>query len=327
MFVPGGFGVALVMMITSTFCWGSWANTYKLTRGYRFELFYWDYIAGIVLTSLVLALTLGSTGGGPDGFAANLAAADGGNLACALVAGVIWNIANLLLVAGIEMAGLAVAFPLAIGVALVEGVLLSYALQPKGSAPLLMLGLALATLAIVCDGRAYASLTRGGRAASRRSVVVCLTSGILIGLFAPLVTRALTSGHALTPYSLAVVFTIGALLSCFIVNVHFMRRPLVGTPVGFDAFAKAKASDHLLGLAGGVVWGVGTTFNFVAAAFVGVPIAYAIGQAAPMVAALWGVFVWKEFAGAGPVSRRYLFLMFACYLLALAAIAAAYRAA
>src|SRR5215831_15733227 len=127
MFVPGSFAAALVMMIASTICWGSWANTYKLTRGYRFELFYWDYVAGIVLTSLVLALTLGSAGGGPDAFAANLGAADGLNVACAVAAGAIWNLANLLLVAGIEMAGLAVAFPLAIGVALVEGVLLSYA--------------------------------------------------------------------------------------------------------------------------------------------------------------------------------------------------------
>jgi glucose uptake protein len=313
------------MMIASTVCWGSWANTYKLTRGYRFELFYWDYVAGIVLTSLAFALTLGSTGG-PDGFAANVAAADRGNIVCALIAGVIWNAANLLLVAGIEMAGLAVAFPLAIGVALVEGVVLSYALQPKGSPTLLAVGLVLATVAILCDGRAYASLPSGDRAVSTRSIVVCLVSGVLIGLFAPFVTRALTAGRPLTPYTLAVFFTLGALLSCFVVNIHFMRRPLIGAPVGFGAWGAAPARDHLLGFAGGVVWGIGTVFNFVAAGFVGVPIAYAVGQAAPMVAALWGVFVWSEFRGAGPTAWRYLALMFLCYILALAAIAAAYRA-
>jgi glucose uptake protein len=157
-------------------------------------------------------------------------------------------------------------------------------------------------------------------------VLVCLVSGVLIGLFAPFITRALTAGHPLTPYSLGVCFTLGALACCFVVNLHFMRRPLVGAPVGFGAWRAAAPRDHLLGLAGGVVWGIGTVFNFVAAGYVGVPIAYAVGQAAPMVAALWGLFAWHEFRGAGPGARRYLVLMFVFYLLALAAIAGAYRA-
>ncbi|HZM68849.1 MAG TPA: GRP family sugar transporter [Candidatus Cryosericum sp.] len=324
-FLPADYFVALLLMIASTLCWGSWPNAYKLTRGYRFELFYWDYVIGIVLTSLGLALTLGSTGG-PDGFAANVAAADRGNIACALAAGAIWNAANLLLVAGIEMAGMAVAFPLAIGVALVEGVVLSYLLQPKGNPVLLALGLVLATLAIICDGRAYASLPVGGRAVGRKGYTVCLASGALMGLFAPFVTRALTTGHPLTPYSIAVFYTLGALLCCFVVNIHFMRHPLVGTPIGFRAWIEAPARDHLLGVAGGVIWGFGTVFNFVAAGFVGVAIAYAIGQAAPMVAAFWGVVAWNEFRGAGSRAWWSLGLMFGFYVLALAALTAAFRA-
>src|SRR5438874_11076337 len=169
MFTPATFGVAMMMMVASTVCWGSWANTYKLTKGYRFELFYWDYAIGIVLISLVFALTLGSSGG-PDSFLDNVRAADGSNIVLALIAGFIFNIANLLLVAGIEMAGLAIAFPLSIGIALVEGVVLSYVLQPKGDPLLLALGVVLAILAVIADGKAYANLSAGRTPVSRKSI-------------------------------------------------------------------------------------------------------------------------------------------------------------
>ena len=327
MFLPHGFATALAMTIVSTLCWGSWANTYKLTRGYRFELFYWDYAIGIVLVSLVWALTLGSRHADGTNFLANVASADAANIGWALVGGVIFNIANLLLVAGIEMAGLAIAFPLAIGIALVVGVVLSYAIQPSGNPVVLGAGVVLALIAVVFDGKAYGALAREGSAVSRKSVVVCVVSGLLMGAFAPFVTRALTSGHALGPYSIGVFFTLGALASCFVVNVYFMKHPLVGEPVGFSGFGKARAADHLLGVAGGFVWGTGTVFNFVAASFVGVAISYAIGQAAPMVAAFWGVAVWREFRGASPRAWTYLGLMFACYAAALAVLAAAYSAA
>ena len=326
MFTPNSFAVALLMMVTTTVCWGSWANTFKLTNGYRFELFYWDYAIGIVLVSLVLALTLGSTGG-PDRFAANVRDADASNIVLALVGGFIFNIANLLLVAGIELAGLAVAFPVAIGIALVEGVVLSYALQPKGDPVLLGLGVALAILAIIADGKAYGSLSAGRTAVSRKSIVVCIVSGLLMGIFAPFVTRALTAGRPLTAYSVAVFFTLGALLCCFVVNVYFMRRPLVGEPVDFRDYFKQGPADHLLGVLGGAIWGTGAVFNFVAAGFVGVAISYAIGQAAPMVAALWGVLVWKEFRGANHAAKKYLAAMFVFYMLAIVIIAQAYNAA
>jgi glucose uptake protein len=324
MFVPESFAMAMLMMITSTVCWGSWANTYKLTKGYRFELFYWDYAIGIFLISLVYALTMGSLGEGPGSFMQNVREADGSNIVSALIGGFIFNIANLLLVAGIEMAGLAVAFPLSIGIALVVGVVLSYALQPKGDAVMLGIGVALAILAVFLDGKAYGSLPSGGSAVSRRSVMVCLVSGVLMGAFAPFVTRALTHGAPLTPYSIAVFFTLGAFLCCFVVNVYFMRNPLVGQPVDFSGFFRARPVDHVLGLAGGFIWGTGTVFNFVAAGLVGVAISYAIGQAAPMVAASWGVFVWKEFRGAGSQARLYLAGMFVSYLLALFVISRAY---
>lgn len=327
MFLPHGFTTALVMTTVSTLCWGSWANTYKATRGYRFELFYWDYAIGIVLVSLVWALTLGSfPAGGGETFAANVAAADRANIAWALAGGVIFNAANLLLVAGIDMAGLSIAFPVAIGIALVVGVVMSYAIQPRGNPVALGAGVALALVAVVFDGRAYAALGGGARA-SRKAIVVCVVSGLLMGSFAPFVTRAMTSGRALGPYSVAVFFTLGALLSCFVINVYFMRRPLVGDPVAFGGFAAARPLDHAMGVLGGFIWGTGTVFNFVAASFVGVAISYAIGQAAPMVAALWGVAVWREFRGAPPRAALYLALMFVCYIAALAVIASAYGSA
>jgi glucose uptake protein len=326
MFTPATFATAMLMMVTSTVCWGSWANTYKLTKGYRFELFYWDYAIGIVLVSVVLALTLGSTGG-PDSFANNVRTADGSNILFALIAGFIFNIANLLLVAAIEMAGLAIAFPLAIGIALVEGVVLSYVLQPKGDPLLLGIGVALAMVAVIADGKAYGSLKVGSRAVSQKSIVVCIVSGLLMGAFAPFVTRALTAGHRLTPYSIGVLFTLGAFLCCFVVNVYFMKRPLVGEPVDFGGYFRQRPVDHLFGLLGGVMWGTGGVFNFVAASFVGVAISYAIGQAAPMVAALWGVLVWKEFRGASGTAKAYLTATFVFYVLALFAIARAYNAA
>jgi glucose uptake protein len=323
MFEPSGT-LALIMTLTSAVCWGSWANTGKLTKNYRFELFYWDYAIGIVVISLFWALTLGSMGGGPNGFLANVASADNTNILSALAGGFVFNIANLLLVAGIDMAGLAVAFPLSIGVAMVVGVVASYILQPKGDVVLLAVGVVLAVAAVVMDGRAYANLAGAGRAVSKKSVVVCLVSGVLMGSFAPLVTRALTTGHALTAYSISVFFTSGALLCCFFVNVYFMRHPLVGDPVNFSGYFSARGIDHFWGLLGGFIWGTGGAFNFVAGGKLGVAISYAIGQSAPMVAALWGVFVWKEFAGAGGKAKGYLTAMFAAYILALLVIAKAY---
>jgi glucose uptake protein len=327
MFVPETLAIAMVMMITSTICWGSWANTAKLSKDYRFELFYWDYAIGIFLISLILAFTMGSTGGEGEGFLVNVQAADTGNIVSALIGGFIFNIANLLLVAGIELAGLAVAFPVAIGIALVVGVVMSYAIQPVGSAGLLAVGVALAIVAVFLIGKAYGRLTKDGEGASRKSIIICVISGLLMGSFAPFVTKALTAGHALTPYSIAVFFTFGAFLCCFVVNVYFMKKPLYGTPVDFSGFFKAGARNHALGILGGFIWGTGTVFNFVAASLVGVAISYAIGQAAPMVAAAWGVFVWKEFAGADKQAKAYLTLMFVCYILALVAIASAYNAA
>jgi glucose uptake protein len=325
MFTPQSIGVALVMMVISAICWGSWANTYKGVKHYRFELFYWDYAIGIFITSLIFALSLGSTGNGPASFLNNVRAADGSNIGWALLAGVIFNLANLLLVAAIDMAGLATAFPVSIGIALVVGVILSYVQQPKGNMNMLAGGVLCALLAVIFDGKAYGEL-KTSKTVSRKSIITCVVSGTLMGLWAPFATRALTQGHSLGPYSIAVFLTLGALLSCLIWNTYFMKRPLVGEPVDFSGFFRAPSSGHWLGLIGGAIWATGTVFNLVAANFTGVAISYAIGQSAPMVAALWGIFAWKEFAGATRKSRAFLALMFIFYVLAILLVARAYTA-
>ena len=144
-----------------------------------------------------------------------------------------------------------------------------------------------------------------------------------MGLWSPFVTYAMTRGNPLRPYSAAVFLTLGALLSCFIWNVYFMKKPLVGEPVSFGGFFSGPPSGHVLGLLGGAIWGTGTVFNLVAGKLTGVAISYAIGQSAPMVAALWGVLAWKEFAGSGARAKIYLVLMFVFYGLAILLVARA----
>ncbi|HEY4742198.1 MAG TPA: GRP family sugar transporter [Candidatus Acidoferrales bacterium] len=324
MYTPPNFTIALVMMVATAFCWGSWANTYKGVKNFRFELFYWDYAIGIFVISLILALTMGNTSTDASNFWTNFHAADNSNIGYAMIAGAIFNLANLLLVAGIDIAGLSIAFPVSIGIALVVGVALTYLREPKGSAVMLGAGVLCAIVAVIMDGKAYGQLRVANRGISRKSISICIVSGVLMGLWSPISTHAMRTGNSLGPYSLAVFFTLGALLSCFIWNIYFMKYPLVGEPVAFSGYFKAPASAHFLGLLGGFIWGVGTVFSLVAGNSIGFAIAYAIGQSAPMVAALWGVLVWKEFAGANKTARAYLALMFAFYAIAILLVARAH---
>jgi glucose uptake protein len=266
---------------------------------------------------------MGSTGNDASSFLNNVRSADTSNIVSTMIGGAIFNLANLLLVAAIDMAGLAIAFPVAIGIALVVGVILSYALQPRGNAALLAAGVVCALIAVIMDGKAYGSLAIAGRSVSKKSIVVCVVSGVLMGLWAPFVAHAMTTGNTLGPYSIAVFLTLGALLSCLIWNTYFMKHPLVGEPVSFAGFFRGPISGHALGLLGGFIWGVGMVFNLVAASFTGVAISYAIGQSAPMVAALWGVLVWKEFEGAPGKAKTYLVLMFVFYCLGIVLVAKA----
>lgn len=326
MYQPEAYGVALLFMIGSMACWGSWANTMKLTAGYAFQLFYWDYVIGVLLVSVLWGFTLGTAGGGDLSFFNNLRQADGMHLGYALLGGVVFNIANLLLVAAIDIAGMAVAFPVGIGLALLVGVLLNFLITPKGNPLLLFGGVLLVVLAIVLNAMAYRRRETARRELSSRGIQISIACGILMGVFYPFVAKAIGGEHSLGPYTVAFVFAIGVVLCAIPVNYLFMRRPLTGgAPVGMGGYFSAKGSWHVWGIIGGMIWGTGMMFNFTAshAEIIGPAISYAIGQGATLVSAIWGVFVWREFANAPNDSRRLIPYMFLCFIAGLAAIAVA----
>lgn len=325
MFVPQAYAVALVMMVLSMLCWGSWANTQKLCKGWRFELFYWDYLWGILIISVLLGVTLGRTdAASPDSFFPNLRAADTRHLAYAFLGGIIFNVGNVLLVAAIEIAGLAVAFPIGIGLALVIGSVGNYLVTPRGNPILLFGGIALVCLAILLDALAYRKISRDLRV-TKKGILLSLFSGVGIGVFYPFIAKALVGEGHLVPYTVMFMFALGILACTVPLNYAVMRRPVSGPPVDLSAYFAGAWSLHLWGILGGVIWGIGTTSNFVAsyAQMVGPATSYALGQGAAMVSALWGVFVWKEFRGAGPDAKRLLALMFVFFIVGLACVALA----
>jgi glucose uptake protein len=325
MYQPEAYLVVLAFMLASMICWGSWANTMKLTPGYPFQLFYWDYIVGIILGAVVWGLTLGSMGSTGPTFADNLRGADPAHILYGLAGGAVFNVANLLLVAAIDIAGLAVAFPLGIGLALVVGVLLNYLLQPKGNAVLLFGGVALVMLAIVFDALAYRHREGQRREVSARGIQISVACGILMGVFYPLVVKAKTGSGSLNSYAVAFVFCLGAGVCAIPVNYLLMKRPLAcaAAVLGKDYFA-ACSSYHVWGILGGTIWCTGLVFNLIGsgANVVGPAISYAIGQGATMISAIWGVFIWREFTGA-PDSRKFIPLMFVFFVAGLLSIAAA----
>jgi glucose uptake protein len=307
-------------------CWGSWANTVKLCPGYRFQLFYWDYVIGLVCGALLWGFTLGSFGTTGRSFFADLLHADGSHILFAIAGGVIFNIANLLLVAAIEVAGLAVAFPIGIGLALVIGAVSSYILSPNGNPFLLFGGIVLVTAAIVFDAIAYRLREPQHRTTSTRGVVLSLMAGVLMGAFYPFVSRAMMGQHAPGPYATTLYFVLGVALCALPANYLLMRRPLDGSAaVSMRAYRMAPASWHGWGVLGGVIWCTGSVLNFTASRthIVGPAVSYSIGQGATMISAAWGVFVWREFAGAQKRSRAFLAWMFVLFLGGLSAIALA----
>jgi glucose uptake protein len=325
MFQPDGYAIAFAMMVTTMICWGSWANMMKLTPGWPFQLFYWDYVIGVLLVSLLLGLTMGSTGG-PTAMIANLRQADGVSILYALAGGAVFNIANLLLVAAISIAGLAVAFPVGIGLALVVGVLLNYAIAPAGNPMLLFGGVALVLAAIVVDALAYRTRGSDGSRNVGRGLKIAIACGFLMGIFYPLVTKSSEAPTGLGPYSVSFVFSVGVLLSALVFNTYLMRKPITADPpCYFPGYFAASGRTHLVGIVGGAIWGLGMTFSLVAGTthFVGPAVSYAIGQGATMVSAAWGVFVWREFAGAPDAARKLLALMFALFLVGLGMVAVA----
>jgi glucose uptake protein len=330
MFLPETYQLTLALMILSMLCWGSWANTLKLCPNFRFQLFYWDYSIGLLLASVVLGLTAGNAGHTGPSFLAAITETSRERILWAFFGGVIFNVANLLLVAAIDVAGLAVAFPVGIGLALVVGAISSYLVTPAANPLLLFGGVALVALAIVLDALAYRKRESSAKATTTRGIVLSLIAGVLMGSFYPLVARAMRgpveSGGSPGPYAIAFFFAIGALISTIPANLLLMAKPLDGKPpVDGSGYWRAPLGWHLAGILGGAIWCLGAVANFVAsgAHLVGPAVSYSIGQGATMISAFWGVFVWREFAGAPRTARQLLVLMFIFFLLGLTAVAVA----
>lgn len=330
MYLPATYNAALSLMILSMFCWGSWANSMKLCPGYRFQLFYWDYVIGVLGGTLLWGLSFGSMGGSGAAFLPDVASMPSHAVLLAALGGVVFNLANLLLVAAIDVAGLAVAFPVGIGLALVVGAVSSYLVAPAGNPHFLFGGVALVTVAIGMDAAAYRRREGRGRSTSTRGIVLSLLAGVLMGSFYPLVAKSMETQPAPGPYAVAFYFALAVLISTVPVNWALMRWPLDGKPrVDGSGYWNAPFGWHLAGLLGGILWCTGTIANFVASQAhltrqpISPAVSYSIGQGATMVSALWGVFIWKEFAGAPKNARVLLALMFIFFLLGLGAVAIA----
>ncbi len=328
MVIIHSYFVAVLLLFITMLCWGSWANTQKLaTKKWPFQLYYWDYTIGVVLLSLLFALTLGSFGEDGRGFFTDLKQADSGNILSSFLGGVIFNIANLLLVAAIDIAGMAVAFPIGIGLALVWGVVVNYLATPVGDPVILFAGVGFVVIAIIIDALAYKKLPTQPGTTSTKGIVVSVIAGIAMGFFYRFVAASMSVNFVtpvagkLTPYTAVFIFSIGILISNFLWNTIFMYKPLKGVKVSYrDYFKLGTPRLHFIGILGGVIWCIGMSFSILASEQAGFAISYGLGQGATMVAAAWGVFIWKEFKDAPKGTNRLLFFMFLFFIIGLSMI-------
>tara|TARA_R110002020_G_scaffold66526_7_gene174895 strand:- start:580 stop:1530 length:951 start_codon:yes stop_codon:yes gene_type:complete len=306
-------------------CWGSWGNTQKLSsQKWPFQLFYWDYSFGILIIALVIAFTMGTFGSEGRSFLIDLNQAKAEYLIYALLAGVIFNFANLLLVIAIDIAGMAVAFPIGIGIALVLGVITNYLYNPDGNPIILFLGVSFVVLAIILDAIAYKLVLKKEHKTAKKGIFISLLAGVAMGFFYKYVSQSMTSDFVtpevgkLTPYTALVIFGLGILLSNLLFNTLNMYKPIAGTPVRYKDYLKLGTPKlHAIGMIGGAIWGLGMSFSIIASEQAGPAVAYGLGQGATMIAALWGVFIWKELKGLPKTKNWILILMFSCFIIGL----------
>ncbi len=324
MYIVNSYALAIILCFVTMLCWGSWANTQKLAqKSWRYELFYWDYVIGIVVMSLLFAFTLGSAGSQGRGFLEDLSQAGMRPLGNAFLGGIVFNAANILVAAAISIAGMSVAFPVGIGIALVLGVVINYLAIPQGNPFWLFTGIALITIAILLDALAYRKKAVQSSKIPAKGILLSVTGGILMALFYRFVTSSMAPVYEtpeaglLTPYTAVFIFSLGIFASNFIFNTLIMKKPFEGSPVPLHDYFRGSAREHLTGILGGVIWCIGMMFSIIAAGKAGYAISYGLGQGATLVAALWGVFIWKEFKDSKGTSGL-LTAMFALFMAGLA---------
>ncbi len=323
MFIIESYSTAVLFCIITMLCWGSWANTQKLTSAtWRFELFYWDYAIGIVLFTFLFGMTAGSVGNSGRSFLEDLQQGSNANLGSAFLGGVIFNAANILLSAAIAIAGMSVAFPVGIGLALVIGVVVNYLDAPVGNALLLFSGVVCIAIAIGLNAFAFRKNSSQGNTSSK-GLMLSIVSGCMMGLFYKYVANSMAADFAnpealkLTPYSALFIFSVGVFASNFLFNSLLMRFPISGIKLNVADYLKGNLSNHLVGILGGLIWCLGMSFSILASEKAGPAISYGLGQGATVVAAIWGIYVWKEFKGASNSIQRVLQAMLLFYILGL----------
>lgn len=330
MFIVESYFVAVIMCVITMICWGSWANTQKLaSKEWKFQLFYWDYSIGILLLTLILAFSLGSVGSEGRGFLEDLGMAESSSIWSALWGGIVFNFANILLVAAIDIAGMAVAFPVGIGLALVIGVITNYVATPVGDPVILFIGVALVAVAIVLDAMAYGKLPSATDKSKTKGLVLSIIAGIAMGFFYRFVAASMAADFyspeigKLTPYTALVIFSVGLLVSNIIFVTIIMYKPFTGEKVSpMDYFKKGNPKLHMIGILGGIIWSIGMSLSILASGEAGFAISYGLGQGATMVAAFWGVFIWKEFKDAPAGTNKLINTMFAFFIIGLVMIVA-----
>jgi len=321
------YPIAVLTCVLAMICWGSWQNTQNLTgKGWRFELFYWDYSFGILLMSVIAAFTIGSLGSGGRTFVEDLRQADPKYLGLAMLAGAIWNLGTLSLVAAISLAGMAIAFTFGGGLAWVLGIWVQYVDQPTGDRLLLAAGSATIVIAVLLSMTAYKRISLQRHKGLAKGVVLAMMVGVMISVYYLFMQRSIdvdftpASAGRITNYTAVVFFSVGVFLSTFVYNTFFMRKPIEGPPLGVSDYLAGSGRQHLWGVVGGMIWCCGNIFSFMAVRSAGPAISYGLSLAAPVVAAVWGIFVWKEFRDAPEGTGKLLVAMFCFYFLSLALI-------
>ena len=325
MFIVQSYTLAIVFCVVTMLCWGSWGNTQKLaSRTWRYEFFYWDYVIGVLLFSILSAFTLGSFGSEGRSFLPDLMQADWNNIGSAFLGGIIFNASNILLSAAIAICGMSVAFPVGVGLALVLGVLINYFGAAKGEPSYIFAGVALITVSIILNGLAYKKALVGSKKVSGKGIFISVAAGVIMAFFYRFVAASMDldnfaspAAGKLTPYTAVFIFALGVFASNFLFNTIAMKKPVEGAPVSISGYFKGNIRTHLVGVLGGVIWCIGQSFSMIASEKAGAAISYGLGQGATLVSALWGILVWHEFRGA-PKSSDYLNLgMFIFFVIGL----------
>ena len=316
MYIVNNYTLAVIFCVVTMICWGSWGNTQKLAaKTWRYEYFYWDYVIGLLLFSILSAFTLGSVGSEGRSFLPDLAQADWSNIGSALLGGVVFNAANILLAAAIAICGLSVAFPVGIGLALVLGVLVNYFGAAKGAPLFIFIGVALIVVAIVLNGLAYRKMLTGSKKVPAKGIGISIAAGVIMAFFYRFVAASMDLTNFADPA--VFVFAVGVFASNFIFNTIAMKRPVEGEPISIGGYFWGSAKTHLVGILGGVIWCVGQSFSMIASEQAGAAISYGLGQGATLVSAMWGILVWKEFKGAPKASDRLNAWMFVLFIVGL----------